>query len=968
MSLSTHEIFLLLRARDEATRVISSAIGGVESNILQLGRTVATAGIASASIGAGLVYGLDKASQSLEKYETDSRRTLTQVDQKAGLTLKNIEDMGLNVAKTVPVAFDQIQGSLYDVFSSIDVNGPEAQSMLISIGKAAIGGATDMETAGDSIIGMMNAWGKETMSAEHANNVMFQTVKLGRGTYEEFTAAMGKSIPSALRASQSAEQLSAMLAFMTRNGMTAAMAGTSAARAMDAMANPNVEKNLKKIGVSVFDASGNFKDMSVIMAELKPKFEGLTEEQQTAKLKEVFALGGNNVQALRFFNQVLNDTTGLYPSLVERMVDSGTAAEDAYNIMKNTPEAKIQSLKNEFELMAIGIGETVMPIKMAIVDNIKLAVEWFNKLDPEVKKNITTFVMIAAAILLIGGIIAIVVGGFMMLASVIGAVAGPVAIVTAVILAVGAAAYYIIQNFEALKAKALEIWAPIQKEIEPVIETLQELWNKHIPTLQRIFTEMWDKISKAATDAWNELQPSIKGIQDALTGIGPAISNFLQVANVFFTSFVGQLQIIWSTVGGVITGIVTLIGGVVKSITDIVTGFINVFKGIFTGDFTLTMEGIKQIFQGTFELVWSIIAGFVSIVYNAIKGFVEGVINFFKYLYDVLVGHSIIPDLVNSIVKWFSDMVDGVVKWVNDLVQKLIDGWNGIVKNVTDAWNLVWSTISMYWNMIIEYIKKVISDIISSITTWLNDTGSKIKSGWDNIVSTVKTAWDNMISSISGFITDIINKINNWISDAKSKISDGWDAIKNKVKEAWDGIVKGVTTGINDLVTKVKEIPNKVVDGIGDMASRTNSLGRSIVQGLINGIGDMLTNLTNAARNIATQAYNAAQSALQINSPSRIFRNLGRGVGEGLILGIQDMFGAVASVGRDLGDLVTDSVNPDISIGNTALSAGFSNDYGRNQNTGKTVNNYVDVTVNTKELDPIKQSADLGFELTSRLG
>lgn len=65
-----------------------------------------------------------------------------------------------------------------------------------------------------------------------------------------------------------------------------------------------------------------------------------------------------------------------------------------------------------------------------------------------------------------------------------------------------------------------------------------------------------------------------------------------------------------------------------------------------------------------------------------------------------------------------------------------------------------------------------------------------------------------------------------------------------------------------------------------------NELGLAMDQGLADGINAGASNVINAAVETALAAYNAAKAALDINSPSKIFRRLGLSVDEGFAQGI----------------------------------------------------------------------------------
>src|SRR5882757_1241697 len=250
--LGASEIYLILRARNEASLVIAG-LGRDLSNLdakakkqvaanMARGKALVAVGAGMAVVGGIGVSAFNKMTNEAIKYNQAVSLTSTQVD-KAKVSFKDLSDMGLRVARTVPVAFDDIQKSLYDIFSSLDTNGPGAEKILKAIAQASVGGATDMATAGRALIAVLNAYKMPAEQVTHVSDVLFQLVRKGVGTYSQFTEVIGRAVPSALKAGQSIESLSGMMAFLTRNGLSAAMASASASRALDALSKPTAIKN-----------------------------------------------------------------------------------------------------------------------------------------------------------------------------------------------------------------------------------------------------------------------------------------------------------------------------------------------------------------------------------------------------------------------------------------------------------------------------------------------------------------------------------------------------------------------------------------------------------------------------------------------------------------------------------------------------------------------------------------------------
>ncbi|WP_086560124.1 peptidoglycan DD-metalloendopeptidase family protein [Streptomyces africanus] len=99
------------------------------------------------------------------------------------------------------------------------------------------------------------------------------------------------------------------------------------------------------------------------------------------------------------------------------------------------------------------------------------------------------------------------------------------------------------------------------------------------------------------------------------------------------------------------------------------------------------------------------ITTFVKMVTWAVKGVVKG----FKWLFDVLLGHSIIPDIVNGAIDWFKRMwkrlvdivkaiKDGVVKFFGNLKDGAVKIWNSFWDRVTSIASGAWKAVRKGWD------------------------------------------------------------------------------------------------------------------------------------------------------------------------------------------------------------------------------------------------------------------------------
>ncbi|MFD3972949.1 peptidoglycan DD-metalloendopeptidase family protein [Streptomyces cyaneofuscatus] len=78
---------------------------------------------------------------------------------------------------------------------------------------------------------------------------------------------------------------------------------------------------------------------------------------------------------------------------------------------------------------------------------------------------------------------------------------------------------------------------------------------------------------------------------------------------------------------------------------------------------------------------------------NAVKWLTEGIAKAFDWLYDKLLGHSVIPDIVNGAIKWFTDLRDKALRIFGWIKEKVYESWSALWGNVksvaSDSWRIV---------------------------------------------------------------------------------------------------------------------------------------------------------------------------------------------------------------------------------------------------------------------------------------
>lgn len=996
----TRDLWLVLRARDEASRIVRSfgtTVGGtatsVSKNISQFDRTIANistrldqfartsmlVGTVMAGLGAAGVAFIKSAVDVAAEYDRQVRRTITQIDNVA-ISLEDIAEVGRRVAREVEIPFEQMQETLFFIFSSIDVNITQAEELLRGFAKEAVAGQTSIEAAARSNIAVLNALGLTTNDLGRIQDVMFQVVRKGIITYEELANVVGRALPATSRAGQSFETLGAMIAFMTRNGLSAAMAATSAARALESFAHPKTIGRLTEMGIKVRDAKGEFMPLIDVMAQLNKKMSEMAAPERAKFLQELFTGAGGTIQARRFWDAAFKNF-GQFEEMIGHMGNSTGVFESAYKTMSGSVAAQSELLRNKWMLIKEALGRAVLPDFLKFIKMLGQVLDWFEKLPPGTKTIISQFILWGSVISIVIGVIVVLIGAIaFFVASIMAAgtallvVLGVITVVTAALLGIGAAFFLAWQHSEGFRETIRSIGDALSQAWDIVVNTakdvkssfdsslrpsLEKLWdvteNKVIPAAQS-FIQIWkDEVIPKLKEAGRIVSDLAKngfeyigGVIDTL--VIPAIEKLSAWWDKNsdsirpFLGAAGQLVKWLLILAAVIVAspfmvLVTIIGAVIVHITTLITigkFLVNTFKSIGSaiGDFFVSLwkkagEAITKIgdfFKNVWNDITSTVTRAVAAVGNAIKSGLEFVYNntwvpfwnvfggFFKEIWGLL----------GDIVKIGVVLIGEIIKdWIMPLLNLFRDIWNGVVGYLRDAWNEISGVVSQKatevsnvvsekWNQ----LKQTVSDIWNGIkmaigaallilyATIIKPVVDKIRDIWNNYL---KGLFDSTVSGykrVAGIIGDKIQEIKNFFSGAGSWLLDAG-------KNILQGLIDGITNKVKDLRKKLKDITDEIPNWKGPRAVDVRLLapvGTSIMGGLIKGIKSQVPVLRRELQGITSQIG-------QVNMPS-----------------------FTTQAGGQLATVPTES---------------------------KTFNQYF--TINTQEIDPRTQAAELGWLLEGRM-
>lgn len=1031
-----------------------------------------TAGLVMLAAGGAMALGLGKAVQTAVEWDKQVRLTFTQVDKKFKPSLQELSAIGLRVSNDIAVPFETIQQALFDVFSSTEANMPQAEALLREFAKAAVAGQTDIQTASRATIGLMNSFKVPFTDVNKLLDIQFQLVQEGVGTYEEWANRIGLVSPSAVRAGQSIEMMAAALATATRQGMNAARASTSVARAFDAMSNPKTEKALAEIGVKTRDARGNFRPLVDVLADWRKQIEKMPKAERIASIINVLKGAGGTIEARRFLQNILLTKGGLelFQDQVKEFATDKGAFQNAYKDMADSVAAKTQLLHNKWQQLKQGIGAALLPTVTKLVDGLGKLLDWFNKLPQPVKDMIAQGLVWATVLTTLGGIV-LILGGLILGAAaaiatlgsaflpVIGGIAAGIAVFAAIVVGIAAlaiAVYNAYQSSANFRALLSTIWQTILAGKDIIVGFAKTLWQNFSSTVLPALKQLWQVIESQVLPAiqsfvaWaranllpivqqvadyfnNQLKSAFKTIADGIrTQVVPAIQELVAWWNRNKDAILPVIQAIFKAWGVMMKIAAFIIGVLIKALFAIIPATIAIVRtiaGVFVGAWHLAADVIHNLVAATkqaiqwFKNLGSATMNAMSTAKNAVVKGVNAIKNFFSNAGSWLVNAG-------------KNIVQGFINGISSMIGKAADTAASMAKS---AWTSAKNALGIHSpskkfkeigaNVVHGFIlgvqgnrKKLLStmfslqrDVIRSINAAHISKSAKasMRAKWNAKLQATETKLLKLETKRSALQTkldaatknyndllkqraDLVEKVSEAIASSaditdltdkeKKSGTSIRDALKKRLEEAKvfvanlrnlakrgfdkETIAQLASQGVDAAGTLVQTLANasdsdlkqisKTQQEIRKLAGDTGTkiagdlynAGIAAAKGLVKGLQSQISKITAVMTQIATALVKQIKKELGIKSPSKVFDKIGVNTAQGYINGYMKrmndanlttpMFGARARVG--FGSNTAAVVNPGIS---------------------RVYNQHI--TVNTQEIDPRKNSAELGWMLEGRL-
>ena len=546
-----------------------------EGSVRGFGGKLAAVGVRAAAAGAAITAAVGVASvKAFGDFDAALNQSVAIMGNVSSAMRDDMASAAREVAKSTTIsAKDAAEGFFFLASAGLDAKASIAA--LPQVAKFAQAGMFDMALATDLATDAQSALGlavknptKNLNNLTRVTDVLVKANTLANASVQQFSEALTNKAGAALKVTgKSIEEGVAVLAAFADQGLKGAAAGEAlniVLRDVTRAAEANSEK-WKALGIDVFDAEGNLKNMSAVIAELEGGLGGLSDAQLAATLDNLGltrAVGSNIKLLLGSSDAVKN--------YEKQLRKAGGATSEVADKQLETFNAQVQLLKNRLTDVAITIGGKVAPVLLRAFDRVS---EWWSKNGPAIvatAKDVWNKVVEFAR---------------------------------PIVERARRLFDLVRDNFDSIRDKASEVWSQVAAVVGLAFEAIKSAVEAALEFVRAIWENFGDRIVNLVSALWTNVTRIIKGAFQVVKGI----------FDVFLAILKGDWSRAWEGVKSIVRGVWNAIIGIVKGAWAVVSNVV--------------IAGARMV-RGVWSRIWNSIGSAFAAVWEGMKSVARGAANF----------------------------------------------------------------------------------------------------------------------------------------------------------------------------------------------------------------------------------------------------------------------------------------------------------------------------------------------------
>ncbi|MFD7999943.1 hypothetical protein [Streptomyces mirabilis] len=316
----------------------------------------------------------------------------------------------------------------------------------------------------------------------------------------------------------------------------------------------------------------------------------------------------------------------------------------------------------------------------------------------------------------------------------------------------------VVKDVGAVLVSMVQAVMPLLQPIGNLIATVIKAIAPFIKTLLDSLVPFVAMLAKALVPIFAALLPAVQLVGQFLSQLAP-----------IFPQLLTALMPLIPPLGQLITALVNLATMAITPIMPLIVGLAQLLSGVLAGAIGILVPVITTVI------------GWLTNLENGVAWVLGEIVKGFQWLYDVLVGHSIIPDLVRAIIGWFESLWTGTKKIFTDLKNWVVSTWNNIWDKLRTKWDGFWS----------------------GLRTAISNAWTTVKNGVSSLKTAITTTWNSLWNGASDKISSIFSTIRTKIDSFKSAMKTAFSTLKDALGTIWDGVKSKIASPVRFVVNTV---------------------------------------------------------------------------------------------------------------------------------------------------------------------